>query len=700
MTLTVSILAAHPKQLVEFGALAVAGADWVEVRLDHAIGQDLGDWKRAVLALQKPFIVSLHGPDGLGTRAGAGSEHTDLLREAAGWGAEFVDVDFRFASELGELPSGCGRILSMHRTQAPCEPWAGAYERLVSQAIETDRIKFVVAAQSALQGLQVMTWARDLPARKAGRLLFCMGESVGFTRFLARAQGDPWMYAAPTGVVDSPFQITAKGQYSLAQVAAVNPPQPGIENPRYWAVLGHPINHSLSPEIHGAALSAAREGIFYMAIDPGASTDWESWMRAATDYGFEGFAVTAPFKSQALASASIATDAAREVGAANTLALRDGLWHAHNTDVGGIQSSLEEAGALHGKGRALSRVPVASEMHGKKALILGAGGAARAARVACIRLGMEVDVCVRRTRAGELWVSEFGGRTWCPWEVRAGAYDVLVNTTPLGWGGRGMPLPPSALDSNVLALDAVYYPAETPLMAGARMQGATALGGSSWFLSQAAQQYDYLLGSEPDRGVMAQALRAGLARQHAESSPPKCKPLALIGMRAVGKTTLGRALARALGFEFVDADGALLESYLCENPDSAWSTPGQILQGLGLEEFRRLEQTQLERLLERGSRVVIATGGGVVETPGCRALLRDQATCIWLDLPPALLMERLARDLGDRPGLTPLGPIEEVPEVYQRRLALYGGLAHFALRGDCVEPGLVPEQLIESLRTL
>jgi shikimate dehydrogenase len=699
LALTVSILAAHPKQLAEFGPQAVAGADWVEVRLDHALGQNWGGWKRAVLALQKPFIVSLHGPDGLGTRAGAGSEHTDLLREAAGWGAKFVDVDYRFANELGELPTGCGRILSMHWTQVPCVGWAEAYERLVSQAIDTDRIKFVVAAQSALQGLEVMTWARDLPVRKAGRLLFCMGESVGFTRLLARAQGDPWMYVAPTGVADSPFQNTAKGQYNLAQVATINPPHAGIDKPRYWAVLGHPIGHSLSPEIHGAALSAAQEGVFYMAIDPGESSDWEPWMRAATDFGFDGFAVTAPFKSQALACASFATDAAREVGAANTLALRDGLWHAHNTDVGGIQSLLEEAGSLQEKKRALSSVHLASEMHGKKVLILGAGGAARAVRVACVRLEMEVDVCVRRPRAGELWVSEFGGRAWCPWEVQAGAFDVLVNTTPLGWGGSGLPLPPSALDSNVLVLDAVYHPAETPLMAVARMQGATALGGSSWFLSQAAQQYDFLLGSEPDRGVMAQALRAGIERQHAGFPPPECKPLALIGMRAVGKTTLGRALARALGFDFVDADEALTEAYLDENPDSAWSTPGQILQGLGLEEFRRLEQTQLERLLERGPRIVIATGGGVVETPGCRTRLRDQATCIWLDLPPAILMERLARDLGDRPGLTQVGPIEEVPEVYRRRLALYGGLAHFALRGDCAEQGLVPKRLIESLPT-
>ncbi len=691
--ITVSLLARSPQELVDFGPAAVMLADMVEIRLDHVTGQDLDAWRQAVLALHMPFIVSLHGPAGLGSLAGSLQEHVALLQEAAGWGASFVDVDSQYAHRLGELPEGCQRIVSMHVCGAWDGTWREAHGQLMARVTDADRVKFVVEAEHAFQGLQVMAWSRDLPARDAGRLLFCMGEKVAFTRILSLAQGDPWAYAAPPRALSKALQVAARGQLDGEQMGAMYLPVVDKSKPRYMAVLGHPVEHSLSPEIQGAALWEAGLPVSYMAIDPGGPERWSAWLAAAADFGFEGFAVTAPFKTLALQSAETATEEAQAVGAANTLILRDGAWHAHNTDVAGVRKALESTGCKHARSGDL------------KVLILGAGGAARAVRKACATLGMAVDVCVRRPDAGEAWVAEFGGKAYAPWQAGDCHPDLIINTTPLGWHGRGMPLPPSALHSDQWILDGVYGPGTTPLLREAGRIGASTLGGRPWFLAQAAEQFEWLLGSRPDVGAMEAALETGLMRGLTRPVPKPPRALALIGMRAVGKTTLGRALAKRMGRTFVDADEALVEAYRPLVRRDVPATAGQVLRQVGLDHFRSLEQETLMRLLRRpdAGDMVIATGGGVVETKECRDWLREHSTCLWLDLPPSELQRRLDRDSADRPPLTDpgsgtRGSIDEVPEIYNRRLSLYGGLAEFGLRTDGFAPGQVPDGLIRALR--
>ncbi|MCP5020387.1 MAG: type I 3-dehydroquinate dehydratase [bacterium] len=697
--ITVSLLARSSQELVDFGSAAVVLADMVEIRLDHAWGQDRGPWREAVLALGLPFVVSLHGPNGLGSLAGSLQEHVALLQEAAGWGASFVDVDCEHAHLLGELPEGCQRIVSMHVCGAWDGTWREAHGLLMARVTDTDRVKFVVEAEDAFQGLQVMAWSRDLPARDAGQLLFCMGEKVAFTRILSLAQGDPWAYAAPPRVLSKVLPVAARGQLDGWQMGAMHLPLVDKSKPRYMAVLGHPVEHSLSPEIQGAALREADLPVSYMAIDPGGAQCWRAWLEAAADFGFEGFAVTAPFKTLALQCAETATEEALAVGAANTLVLRNGTWHAHNTDVAGVRKALEAAGRKHAGSSDLQ------DPKKLKALILGAGGAARAVRKACATLGMAVDVCVRRPEAGEAWVAEFGGEAHAPWQAGDGHPNLIINTTPLGWHGRGMPLPPSALHPDQWVLDGVYGSGTTPLLWEASRIGASTLGGRAWFLAQAIEQFEWLLGSRPDVEAMEAALETGLMRGLTRPVPKPSKALALIGMRAVGKTTLGRVLAQRMGRTFVDADEALVETYRALVRRDAPTTAGQVLQQAGLDHFRHLERETLVRLLCRpdAGDMVIATGGGVVETEECRDWLREHSTCIWLDLPISTLQKRLERELGDRPPLTDpssgsAGAIGEVPGIYARRLALYADLAEFGLRADGFAAGELPDGLIGALQ--
>ena len=124
-------------------------------------------------------------------------------------------------------------------------------------------------------------------------------------------------------------------------------------------------------------------------------------------------------------------------------------------------------------------------------------------------------------------------------------------------------------------------------------------------------------------------------------------PIALLGLRCAGKSTVGPLLARRLSRAFVDLDHEVLR--FGGYAGSQAETPGDLLERIGLGRFRDLEAGVLKKLLEPSPTLVIATGGGVVERADNRAWLRRVATCVWLSVPVDLLQERLARDTTQRP---------------------------------------------------
>ena len=285
------------------------------------------------------------------------------------------------------------------------------------------------------------------------------------------------------------------------------------------AVLGQPIAHSRSPAMHTAALEAlglAHEWS-YEAIEV-AHDDFDSRVRSLPGAGFAGANVTVPHKLRALEISDSASPAAREIGAANTLCFTDRGIEADNTDASGLIAALPVSPA------------------GKRALVLGAGGAARACAWALASSGAEVAVW-NRTRpkaeslASELGVSlaDFGGRPLGP-----SAYDLLVNATTVGLDSANTPTfePGDALsDLKTLCLDAdsvearhvvvdlVYGSAETPLSMFARERGATVVDGLEVLVHQGAASLRLWTGLDPPLDAMRAAVRRDSARWHQTSSP-------------------------------------------------------------------------------------------------------------------------------------------------------------------------------------
>ncbi len=273
------------------------------------------------------------------------------------------------------------------------------------------------------------------------------------------------------------------------------------------AVLGHPVSHSRSPAMQSAALEAlglAGEWS-YEAIDlaPGEFADR---VRALPGEGFVGVNATIPHKEAALAIADEATAKAREIGAANTLSFAGGVVRADNTDAPGLLAAL---GA-----------PVA----GKRALVLGAGGSARAAVWALAEEGAAVSVWNRTEARAEELVRDLGGRgagtsaERLPVPVsteraRANGYEVIVNCTAVGMGGEdpfeALPIDPERFGAGVVLVDLVYGGAETRLIEEARRRGAAAIDGIEVLVRQGAESLRIWTGREPPIEVMRRAAREG-----------------------------------------------------------------------------------------------------------------------------------------------------------------------------------------------
>jgi shikimate dehydrogenase len=217
--------------------------------------------------------------------------------------------------------------------------------------------------------------------------------------------------------------------------------------------------------------------------------------------GYVGANVTVPHKRAALAISDEASDVARAIGAANTLSFREGRIHADNTDASGLLASLPEPPG------------------GKRALVLGAGGAARAVVWAMRDGGAEVEIWNRTTERAEELALHFGATAVATAECETSAYDVVVNATSVGMdrsttpdggvaGLKPLPIDADGLRANQVVVELVYASGETELARAARERGATVVGGLEVLVHQGAESFRIWTGLAPPLEAMRNAAKS------------------------------------------------------------------------------------------------------------------------------------------------------------------------------------------------
>jgi shikimate dehydrogenase len=258
---------------------------------------------------------------------------------------------------------------------------------------------------------------------------------------------------------------------------------------RLAGVIGWPVEHSRSPQMHNAAYAALGMDWAYVAM-PVEPARLEQALRGAAALGFAGLNVTLPHKQATAAICDELSSEASRADSANTVLMLDGgLLRGETTDGQGM---LDAIGDLPGPG----------------ALVLGAGGAARAAVSALVGAGVAVTVSARRREAAEQLAGELGAAA-TEWPARD-APELIVNATPLGQAGDAalLPLDAELLDSRVVC-DLAYRGdgADTGLIAAARERGARAVDGLEVLVGQGALAFRLFTGVEPPVEMMRAAVR-------------------------------------------------------------------------------------------------------------------------------------------------------------------------------------------------
>ncbi len=265
-------------------------------------------------------------------------------------------------------------------------------------------------------------------------------------------------------------------------------------------LLGWPVAHSLSPALHTAALDDLGLDLAYLAL-PVAPEALLVAVRGLVAMRFRGANVTVPHKQEVMQACDRVTDEARRIGAVNTLVPTDDGLVGENTDARGLAAALRA---------------VEDDLDARPGLVVGTGGAARAAVVALERLGVRVVVAGRRPDAAADVAALVAGRAIDLADtaaVRTACVDaVVVNATSLGLHGESLPAVLLDLPEGSVAQDLVYNPAVTPFLAAARARGLRGHDGLGMLVEQAALSLTAWTGRDPDREVMWAAARAALGR--------------------------------------------------------------------------------------------------------------------------------------------------------------------------------------------
>lgn len=465
-------------------AAATAGVSLVELRLDYLPAPEI-DVAAALRDRSQPVVVTCRPRRQGGRFDGDEAARLRVLAEAARLGADFVDVE----DDVTAMPERFGArfVLSHHDFNE------GLPDDLASRVVSMTRraaglghavVKIAVTPASPIELIALRGAVRAAGAPAGDVIAIGMGSGGTLSRMLPHRFSGAWTYAGDA----------APGQFGVADLISRFRAHTLTDATRVFAIAGQPLAHSASPAMHMAAFAAAGLDAVFVPVE---SDDAEEVLALAADLGIEGLAVTAPLK-RAMFERVAASALASEVGAVNTVRRGEtGEWDGENFDAPAFAEPLRaHRGALQGR----------------RAIVLGSGGAARSAVRELAAMGARVEVSARDAAKGAALAAAFGAATtdFPP----SGEAAVIVNATPLGTAAHAdgvaarpaSPVPAGAVTAGV-AYDLVYNPARTPFLAAADAAGAVTIGGLAMLVAQARRQFAWWTGRDVESGVFEAAAR-------------------------------------------------------------------------------------------------------------------------------------------------------------------------------------------------
>ncbi len=447
---------------------------YIEVRLDYLAEPRVP----AVQAGQgTDFIATCRPPREGGRYRGEEQDRLDLLQKAAHSGFSWVDLEHD-VQQNPTLPSSTRIVRSYHCFDRFPEDLSSRFQSM--RETGGDVIKLAVSVTTTQQLATLLEWMEStLEATPC--VIVGMGDLGQPSRLLGGFLGNSWTYVA-----EDENSKVAPGQLTLGKATQCYRLPNWTSPPALYGLLGNPIAHSLSPDIHNQLFQHCQLEKVYLPFpldDVGVWFDYIGKSRLC----FQGFSVTLPFKTDVLEVVQLKTS---PVDSLNTLAKRGSQWEGLNTDYPGFLHALKTYGSLKGK----------------TAVVLGNGGVAHTVVKALQDQGTEVTVVGRNRNK----VSHFAKRYGCHYALFSDlpmAADLCVNATPVGQfpNIKDSPLTEDQLDFELI-YDLVYRPQQTQLLELARRRGLKTISGMEMFVEQAALQFAAWTGLSPQRQMLREII--------------------------------------------------------------------------------------------------------------------------------------------------------------------------------------------------
>ena len=474
------------------------GADTVECRLDFLAHIPSPEDLERLLADPPLDVIVTYRPTREGGRFdGDESQRLEVLRNAARFGAAFIDVEM-------DVPradwADAEIILSHHDFDGvPKDLDAIAAEQDASDAA-VNKVTFAAGGpEDALRALDVL--------RACGKptIALAMGDAGVLSRVLARKFGAFGTFAAA-----GPGASSAPGQPTIAEMRNLYRWEAIGEETKVYGVIGHPVGHSMSPAIHNAAFAAAGIDAVYLPLPvaPGAE-NLDRFLDAVLARPWadvSGLSVTIPHKENALAfvEPERCDGLAVKIGAINTVTISpDGTLRGDNTDYAAAIDALCNAMDIAREG-----------LGGRSVAVLGAGGASRAIVAALAHYNADVTIYNRTVSRGERLAEEFAFRSAGLDALDELDAEIVINCTPIGMHPNVDAAPLKRIPPAVkVVFDTIYNPIETRLLAEARAAGCLCVPGLDMFLNQAVAQFEIWTNRRAPRKVMREVVVERLMRK-------------------------------------------------------------------------------------------------------------------------------------------------------------------------------------------
>ncbi|MBU0591728.1 hypothetical protein KKF81_05080 [Candidatus Micrarchaeota archaeon] len=415
-----------------------------------------------------------------------------------------------------------------------------------------------------------------------------------------------------------------------------------------YAIIGDPVSHSKSPQIHNAAFEKSGVNAVYvrLAIDSATRA-----LNIAKEMNIKGFNITAPFKEEMCKAVDELDDSAK-IGAVNTAIKKNKKWIGYNTDVHGVRMAFESNGV---------------KLEGAKACVIGAGGAAKAAAYTLRSKGAWVTIANRTIEKAEMIAKELGCGYCRLDEVGSVIESCNIVVSCVSTGKRIVP--EKSLRKEMVILDA-NYSEKSILVTDAEQAGCKIISGEEWLLFQGVKAFELFTGK---------TIHADLMRSAITNTPSKKRNISLIGFMLSGKTTISKQIVNMNRMQLFAIDN--------EIEKSAGMEVTEIFRTKGENEFRRIENKALMQITNIDDNVIDCGGGIILNDENIKILKQNSfIVLLWADTKTVL---QRARNDKSRPLLCVEDRKARITEMLEQRFDRYMRVPDIIINTS----GKTPEQI-------